>query len=342
LKNNKIEISSSYLLKFLGITAGILLLLFYGSGLLLPVLFGAFIAVLLQVPINFLIKKKFPEWLAMLVSVLLMIVIFTALFWFIFAQLSLVAEDWPEIQEKGSKKLVELSKWLKDDFGINYQNYIGDGQDFFTKIKDILLQTLSSFSTVLSQMFLTLVYIILFLMQKRMFVGFFMRLTTHEVGMSEILSASAAVIRSYVLGKGKIMLFLFGIYYAGFALGDVRYALFLALFAGLFSIIPYIGNFIGGGIAVIFSYIFAGTSSAIFVVAVIFVTQTIENYVLTPWIVGDDIDLNPFTTIFGVLLFSTLWGVAGAVISLPVLGVIKVILNHTKGLEAYAYIMKKK
>lgn len=73
-----------------------------------------------------------------------------------------------------------------------------------------------------------------------------------------------------------------------------------------------------------------------------FVTQIIENYVLTPWIVGDDIDLNPFTTIFGVLLFSTLWGVAGAVISLPVLGVIKVILNHTKGLEAYAYIMKKK
>jgi predicted PurR-regulated permease PerM len=32
----------------------------------------------------------------------------------------------------------------------------------------------------------------------------------------------------------------------------------------------------------------------------------------------------------------------GAIIALPLVGVIKVIFEHTKGMEAYAYLLKKK
>ena len=137
------------------------------------------------------------------------------------------------------------------------------------------------------------------------------------------------------------MVFLFIIYYIGFLFGSVPYALFLALFASLFSIIPYVGNLIGGGIAVALSYLYAGSTPAIIVIGVISVTQLVENYVLTPWIIGDEINLNPFITIFGIILFSALWGVVGAVISLPLIGVLKVIFDHTKGMEAWAYLLKK-
>jgi predicted PurR-regulated permease PerM len=160
--------------------------------------------------------------------------------------------------------------------------------------------------------------------------------------MGSILKGSAKIISSYLLGKGKIMIFLFGIYYLGFTVGSVPYALFLALFATLFSIIPYVGNIIGGGIAVILSYLYSGSTPALIVIGVISVAQLVENYILTPWIIGDETNLNPFITVFGVIFFSMLWGMVGAIISLPIIGVVKVIFEHTKGMEAYAYLINKK
>ena len=138
------------------------------------------------------------------------------------------------------------------------------------------------------------------------------------------------------------MLFLFTIYYLGFTIGSVPYALFLAVFAALFSIIPYVGNIIGGGIAVVLSYLYAGSTPALIVIGVISAAQLLENYILTPWIIGDETDLNPFITVFGIILFSVLWGTVGAIIALPIIGVLKVIFEHTKGMEAYAYLIKRK
>ena len=76
------------------------------------------------------------------------------------------------------------------------------------------------------------------------------------------------------------MILLFGIYYLGFILGSVPYALFLALFASLFSIIPYVGNIIGGGVAVLLSFLYAGATPALIVIAVIAAAQLLENYIL--------------------------------------------------------------
>lgn len=342
MQNQKIEISSTRLIKIFAIVGGILLLFYYGKNMLLPVFVAAIIATLLNIPVTYLKNKGMKHWLAMLISLIGMVIIFSLLFWLIFSQVSVIAEDWPEIQRKGGKKLMELSQWSKDKLGLNYQHFIGDGQGFFKKLKSVAGYFLSSVTTMFSQSLITFVYVVLFLLQKNQFIGFFMRLTTKEVAMSEILSASAKLISSYLLGKGKIMTLLFGIYYVGFEFGGVPYALFLALFAALFSIIPYVGNIIGGGIAVILSYTFAGSSSALLVVAVISAAQLLENYVLTPWIIGEQIDLNPFITVFGVLLYSSLWGVVGAIISLPLVGVIKTIFEYSTGLEAYAYLMKKK
>ena len=137
------------------------------------------------------------------------------------------------------------------------------------------------------------------------------------------------------------MLFLFGIYYLGFTLGSVPYALFLAVFGALFSIIPYVGNIIGGGVAVILSFLYAGSTPALIVVAVISLAQLVENYILTPLVIGDETDMNPFITVFGIILFSMLWGTVGAIIALPLIGVIKVIFENTKGLEVYAELLKK-
>lgn len=209
------------------------------------------------------------------------------------------------------------------------------------KLKILFKNLISSFTNLLSQSFLIFIYIILFMLQKKMFMRFFEKLVDNENVGHKILKGSSQIISSYMFGKGIIMCFLFIIYYLGFTLGGVPFALFLALFAALFSIIPYVGNLIGGGVAVILAYLYSGGNSALIVIAVIAVAQLMENYILTPWIIGNKIDLNPFVTIFGIILLSVLWGVVGAIIALPVLGVLKVLFEHTKGMQPYVYLLEK-
>lgn len=307
----------------------------------MPLLVAAIIAVLLDIPLQKLKSLGFPNWLAIMLSVLLMIIIFSLLFWLLSSQISNMAQDWSIIRDKATEKLNSLSHWANDRLGWDYKDYIENNKKLIQKVENFASQFLSSLMNLLSQSLIIFVYIILFLMQKQQFIKFFRKLFSNDIVINSLLKNSAKITRSYFVGKGKIMLFLFGIYYLGFLLGSVPYALFLALFAALFSIIPYVGNIIGGGVAVILSYLYAGSTPALIVIAVVSATQLIENYVLTPWIIGNEINLNPFITIFGIILFSALWGVVGAIISLPIIGVLKVIFDHTNGMEAYAYLLKK-
>ncbi|QQX77269.1 MULTISPECIES: AI-2E family transporter [Aequorivita] len=341
MTNSKIDISGSYLIKTLLIVGGILTLCYVGTSLILPLLVAAIIAVLLDKPTTTFKKWGLPNWLAITLSLVLMIIVFFLLSWLIGSQISNIGNDWPTIKEKASEKLNSLSEWANQRLNWDYQNYIENNKRLVQKAESFATTFLSSVMNLLSQSLIIFVYVVLLLMQKKMFMNFFKKLASNTSGMTSILTESSRIISKYLLGKSKIMIFLFVIYYLGFSLGSVPYALFLALFAALFSIIPYVGNIIGGGIAVILSYLYAGTTPALIVIGVISAAQLLENYVLTPWIIGDETNLNPFITVFGIILFSMLWGMVGAIIALPIIGVLKVIFEHTKGMEPYAYLIKK-
>ena len=321
---------------------GILTILYIGSGLLMPLLVAAIIAILLDKPTEQLKQWGLPNWLAISLSVLLMVIIFSLLTWLISSQINTMANDWPTIKQKATEKLNTLSEWANQTLNWDYKDYFENNKRLVQKAESFGSAFLSSVMNLLSQSLIIFVYIILLLMQRNMFIKFFKKLVSNASAMGVVLSDSKKIINNYLLGKGKIMVFLFGIYYLGFTLGSVPYALFLAVFAALFSIIPYVANIIGGGIAVILSYLYAGTTPALIVIGVISAAQLVENYILTPWIIGDEIELNPFVTVFGVILFSVLWGMVGAIIALPLIGVLKVIFQHTKGMEPYAFLIKKK
>lgn len=308
----------------------------------MPLLVAVIIAILLDIVVQKLNTWGVPRWLSITLSIVLMLAVFGLLFWLVSSQVNTMAQDWTSIKIKATEKLNILSEWANNKLNWNYSNYIDNNKKLVHKAESFAGSFLSSLTNVLSQSLIIFVYIILLLMQKHQFIKFFKKLFSDNIATSSLLSNSAKITKGYFVGKGKIMLFLFGIYYLGFTIGGVPYALFMALFAALFSIIPYLGNIIGGGVAVVLSYLYAGTTPSLIVVGVVAAAQLIENYILTPWIIGDQINLNPFMTIFGILLFSAIWGVVGAIISLPLIGVLKVIFEHTKGMEAYAYLLRKK
>ncbi len=340
--NDKININGTNLLITILLIGSVLALFYFGASLLLPLTVAGMIASLLNGPMGRFKKWGLPDWAAITLSVVLLVIIFLLLSWLIVSQFGNMVDQWETIKEKATQRLDGITDWANQNLDIDYKQYVKSNVDIVSKLETLITLFASSLSNILSQSLVILIYVILMLMQKALFIRFFKKLASNESAMGTILKKSAAVITNYLSGKGKMMAFLFGIYYIGFEVGGVPFALFLALFATLFSIIPYVGNIIGGGIAVILSYLYSGATPALIVIGVIAAAQLIENYILTPWIIGDEIDLNPFVTIFGVILLSAIWGLVGAIIALPVVGVLKVIFQHTKGMEAYALLLSKK
>jgi predicted PurR-regulated permease PerM len=69
------------------------------------------------------------------------------------------------------------------------------------------------------------------------------------------------------------------------------------------------------------------------------VAQFLESNILTPWIMGDRVALNPLATVAGVIGFGIIWGVPGTMLAVPVIGVAKTVFNHIPSLELYGYLL---
>ena len=107
----------------------------------------------------------------------------------------------------------------------------------------------------------------------------------------------------------------------------VPMALLLGIITGILAFIPNIGAFVSGVlmIAVGFS---AGTDQGFAAIAIYFVVQTFDGYVLIPLVAKRTVDLPPALTLSAQILASTLFGVMGLALADPMVAMIKVALER--------------
>jgi len=121
----------------------------------------------------------------------------------------------------------------------------------------------------------------------------------------------------WLRGQLILCLIIFALTYLGLSILGVKYALILALIAGLTEFIPYLGPFLGGVPAVFLAFTQSPTL-AIFVAILYIIVQQIENNFLTPKIMEKAVGLNPIVSIAAIMVGFSIGGVIGALLSIPV------------------------
>jgi predicted PurR-regulated permease PerM len=101
------------------------------------------------------------------------------------------------------------------------------------------------------------------------------------------------------------------------------------LFCGLTDLIPYIGPYIGGGVAVIVGFT-QGPIIGIGVLIIAIIVQLLESYILQPVVMSQATELSPIIIIVGLLVFGYFFGVPGMVIATPCMAIIKEIIKFIK------------
>jgi predicted PurR-regulated permease PerM len=109
----------------------------------------------------------------------------------------------------------------------------------------------------------------------------------------------------------------------------VEHAAVWGVLTFVLNFIPYLGSLVAGSAAMLVGFSqFGSIEMALLTGGVIVFINSIEGYVLTPWLTSRAGRMNPVAVFVGVLAWGWLWGIWGLFLGVPILMVIKVVCDR--------------
>ena len=137
---------------------------------------------------------------------------------------------------------------------------------------------------------------------------------------------------AFLRGQIMVMLVLAVVYTVGYTLVGVPQAVLVGFFAGLMNFVPYLGH-VMAFLAASGSLLVSGElgwPALLGVVVVLAVGQAMEQWFLTPWLVGERIGMHPVAVMFALLAGGELFGFTGVLLALPASAVAGVVVRHVR------------
>lgn len=325
------------------IAACIILITYLASDIIAPLVISLLFAILLRPAVKFMSEKlKFPHLLAVAIAVVVAILALISLLGFLAYQLYDFIDDLPTIKAQLGKHYHSLQEWIEQTFGLSYsdqKNYMErsvSGKDL------ISLSSISSLTNSVMYLVLIPIYTFLILIYRSLLLNFIIRLSPNSdvMNIHQILSNLKSVVRSYIVGLLIQVACISTMTGAGYYFIGIEYYIFLGILTGLLNLIPYIGIIIAGVISCLIALTTSEDLSIIlWVLGVNVIVQFIDNNFLVPKVVGSKVSVNALASMVGVIIGGTIAGIPGMFLAIPVLAMLKVIFESTKGLEPYGYLI---
>ena len=317
-------------------------IVFIGRSILSPIMFAIFFAFMLKPICDKIDTKITNPYISISIAFLSITIPVLIILGFFSSQLIAVVNDLPDIGakiERGAKTgLKELSGLL----GISIQQTETMLSQNMQGSVSSLTSGLTLSISVIANIFLCFIYTFLFLLYRKSFKEFLVIQVeqSKRTAFVELLSRIQGVAQSYLNGKLVVMLLLGILNSIGlFAIG-LDYAIFWGFLAAVLAIIPYVGTFLGGFLPLMFSIATAGSMTEPLLVLTLFtIIQAIEGNFITPYIVGNSVNVNALAAIIALILGGTLWGIAGMILSIPILAIFNIIFKEIDSLKPLSILI---
>ncbi|HSF56198.1 MAG TPA: AI-2E family transporter [Algoriphagus sp.] len=346
---NSIRQNMPAYLKALSVMVFIIVLVFFlivGRSLLIPLFMGGFFAILFT-PLSMILEKyRVPRTLSSVISLLLMIALVAGLISFIINNIVSFTKDFNNVSDRLETVANDLDNWTYQNFGID--------ENFAEKAKsDNILEFLNQNSTSISNFALNTIGSLSGLILIPVFMFFFLLYRDHLTKMIVMIYRDndpaivnlritnlRKVIQSYIVGVGKVMVILAVLNIVAYSIIGIKHAIFFGVIGAILNIIPYVGPFFGVLLPIVYSFL---TMDSLFYPLAIFIVyqaiQMLEGNFLTPKIVGGNVNLNAFITFLGLLVGAAIWGVAGMILVIPTMAILREIFELDESTKPYALLL---
>ena len=142
-----------------------------------------------------------------------------------------------------------------------------------------------------------------------------------------LISAMETKLVFFIAGQGLLCLVIGILALIAYLLIGLPNALVLAFVAGVFEAVPMIGPLLGAVPAGLVALSIA-PSKLIWVIVATVIIQQLENILLVPRIMRKAVGVNPFVTLLALFAFSSLFGIAGALMAIPMAAIIQLVLDR--------------
>ncbi|MDP4023876.1 AI-2E family transporter [Methylobacterium sp. NEAU 140] len=144
---------------------------------------------------------------------------------------------------------------------------------------------------------------------------------------AQVLDGAGETLRHWLFGQLVTMTVIFLCTWAGLAFLGIGGSLILGLQAGLLAFVPTVGPLVAG-LVILLAALASGTKALLGALGVYLAVQCLESYGLTPFIQKRALDIPPATIFAGQLILGVIFGLWGIALALPLLAVIKVLLEQ--------------
>jgi len=145
--------------------------------------------------------------------------------------------------------------------------------------------------------------------------------------IKELISAMESRVGYYIVGQSILCLIIGIMAFVAYLLIGLPNALVLALVAGMLEAVPMIGPLLGAVPAALVA-LSIGPDKLVWVIIATVIIQQLENNLLVPRVMSKAVGVNPFVTLLAIFAFSSFFGIAGALMAIPMAAIIQLVLNH--------------
>jgi putative permease len=329
--------------------AAVIALLYYGRNLFTVVAFALFLSFALRPFVSLLERARIPRIVAILMLLFVLIGAIVLLVINVTAQLNLFYSDLPRYQTRIRdllSKVMEFINTLRERMGA----ILPEDQRAVREVK-ISESPLATTRAVFAQigdliefvLYAAIVpFLTLFMLKDRekfarVIEGLLAR--NPRYGRGHVTREISRAMTAYALGLSFVMLIMAAATTIALMLLGVNYYYILGPIAGLAILLPYVGIIFSTVPAVAVAYFQFDGQKALLVLAVYALLQFLEGNVLTPLIVGGRVRLFPLTVMVAFIFWGLLWGVAGAILAVPLTSAIKVVCENVSGWEGFARLL---
>jgi predicted PurR-regulated permease PerM len=276
-----------------------------------------------------------------ILSILLIILLIV---YFFYWEIAYIVETLPSLTENISDKLHQVSISI-GQYGVNIPDHIT--RDWIAKeLKihhDTVVAVLSSLGVTVADIFLICIYLFFLLYYQGIVHSFIEQKLKNKRKIENaktIINKIQSLVNKYIIGLLLITLITFILNYIVLLLFQLKFALFFALFVSILSLIPYLGYPLGTLVIFLFAFLTKDNMlTAIFTAVFVYVNNIIQENILRPWLVGDQLKINAFIVFFFIIIGGIIWGIAGMVLFLPIVGIIKIFLESNPKTAPFAIFL---
>lgn len=340
----------------LGILAGVAVLwvLQAAASILIPVISAFFVAVAVA-PVNRWVRERVPRrlsWLGLAASMLLILGILAAFFGSMALVAQRVAEDFPQYAEALGKLWAKIDGWIqgaKADLapaaGQGGDQQGGQGGEVpVDPITGFAKAALASAGQTASILVLTVFLALLMQLEAPVWrEKIVMTLGRDRCRAAvEAVAAIAQQFRRYLVVSSVLGLITGALYIGWLSLFGVDLVLLWGLLAFLLNYVPVVGSVVAGALPVLLTVATKDAGTATAVAAGLLVIEQVMGNFVAPHMQGKQLAISPLVVMIALLLWSWLWGAAGALLAAPMAVLIAITLNHADALRPFAIFMSDK